>query len=268
MIFSRQRIVSAKNRMVKRFQQELKFRGESAPAFLIGAGRSGTSMLIIQLGKTWQVDIFNEDHPAAFERWFMRDLALLDDLVASSHAPVTLFKPILETYRARQLLDRYPNGRILFATRYFDDVVNSSLKKFGQADRIEHINAWVRDDFAEFKFGKPPRPSCDLIRSLWHSNLTPADGAALYWLLFNRLYFDLGLASDERVMLVQYESLVARPTAVLADVCQFLDIQFEPAITAGIFASSVRRGDPSLLDPPIRAACQALWQRLEDEVVR
>ncbi|VAW31168.1 hypothetical protein MNBD_CHLOROFLEXI01-4666, partial [hydrothermal vent metagenome] len=71
--------------------------GVSVPVFLVGCGRSGTSMFIWQLEKSWQIELYNEDHPAAFDVYRLRDYDVIEELIEKSQAPFTLLKPILDT---------------------------------------------------------------------------------------------------------------------------------------------------------------------------
>ena len=234
----------------------------SRPAFLIGCGRSGTSMLVTQLGRSWQLDIYNENNSAAFENWFLRDLPVIQKLVAGSRAPVVLFKPILDTYRACLLLKHFPEAKFLFAFRHYDDVVNSSLKKFGPADRINHVNSWVNDDFSEFADARPPLETQRYIRDCWRPGLSPESGAALYWLFQNRLFFDLGLVNTSSARLVCYEAVVSRPVEELTALCDFLGVGFEAQMAEGIFDSSIQRNAAPTIAPHLREECDEMWQRL------
>ena len=248
-------------------QKELRRRrsnpsGNSTPVFIVGCGRSGTSMLLMQLSKSWQVEHFNENHPAAFDNWRLREPSIVHRLIQDTYAPIVLFKPILNTSQTRELLSSFPKSKIVFCFRHYDDVINSSLKKFGRENRIGHVRSWISDDFAEFSFASPPEQTKIFIQSRWCPSLNPESGAALYWLFYNRLYFDLKLFEDERVKLIQYEKLVTNPVAVFTSLCQFLGLEFEFHIVEGIFASSVRRDDPPDIDPGIRADCEELWRRL------
>ncbi len=240
--------------------------GKSRPIFLVGCGRSGTSMLVYHLARSWQVELYNEDHPAAFERWRLRDLPVLDSLLERSYAPFVLFKPILDTHRTLLLLARFPDAKVLFTFRHYTDVIHSSLKRFGTENRINHVRGWMNEDFAEFATAPPPQETRAFIRSLWNPALSPESGAALYWLFYNRLYFDLGLKGDARVKLVRYESVVANPKPEFQDLCRFLGIPFESQMVEGIFASSVKQAEPPNLDPAVRQACDALWQQLCREI--
>lgn len=233
--------------------------GKSRPVFLIGCGRSGTSMIVRHLSRPWRTELYNEDNPAAFERWRLRDLSIVEELIARSQAQLVLFKPILDTYQTQVLLSRFPNAKFIFVFRHYDDVINSSLKRFGHQNRIRHVNNWINDDFGEFRKVPPPEKTKALIRSLWKPSLNQEAGGALYWLFQNRLFYDLELDQNERVKLVRYESVVSNPDEEFKSLCRFLNLEFEPQITDGIFLSSIKRSAPPEFDPEIRAACEGLW---------
>jgi hypothetical protein len=236
--------------------------GESRPAFLIGCGRSGTSMLVHQLNKSFWVELYNEDNPDAFEKWRLRDLSIIDDLIERSYAAVILFKPILNTHQTHLLMARYPDAKFIFTFRHFNDVVNSSLKRFGRMNRIGHVNSWVSDDFNEFKAAPPPDRIKYLVRELWKPGLKPEDGGAMYWLFYNQLYYDLELDQSDRVMLIRYESVVAEPVRYFQALSNFLGLAYDSDLAEGVFASSVRRESAPQIDPEIRRTCDALWERL------
>lgn len=259
----RRRIVARSERVqVAMLRRIYNPRRESRPAFLVGCGRSGTTMLVRQLARSWQVELYNEDHPAAFDNFRLRELQVIEELIERSNAPLVLFKPILSTTQSRALLERFPEARIVFAFRHFGDVVSSSLKKFGRENRIGHVRRWMEDDFAEFAVAPPPEQTKTLIRSLWQPFLTPESGAALYWLFYNQLYYDLDLDKDSRVLLVRYESMVAEPRKQFAALAHFLGLHFEERFAEGVFSSSVRQQTPATIDNRISAVCRNLYERL------
>ncbi len=236
------------------------------PVFLVGCGRSGTSMLVRQLDKSWQVEVYHEDNPAAFKQYRLREFGVLDVLVERSKAPAAVFKPILSTTQTPLLLAHFPDIRIVFPFRHYNDVINSSLKKFGVENRINHIRSWMADDFGEFAVAPPPEATKAMVRRLWRPDLNPESGAALYWLFYNQLFYDLGLDNDDRAFLIRYETLVTEPRSQFVALSQFLGLKFEERMIAGIFASSVGRDDAPAIDPTIQAACEALYQRLSADV--
>jgi hypothetical protein len=232
-------------------------------AFVVGCGRSGTSMLLHHLHRSWAVDGYNENDPAAFQKYRLRPLDEIEKLVERSYGQVALFKPVLNTPQSCQFLNRFPDARLVFVYRHYGDVVNSSVKRFGPADRLAHVNAWVADDFSEFAPLSPPEPAKAAVRRLWKPSLSPESAAALYWLFYNRLYFDLGLDQEERVKLLGYESLVANAALEIRNVCEFLRLKYEPFMADGVFSTSVGRDNSPPIDGEIAAACATLWQQLQ-----
>lgn len=255
------------------WQQKINPSRFSTPVFLVGNGRSGTSMLVFHLTRSWHIDLFNEDNPAAFENWFLRDFETIDALVAASYAPIVLLKPIKDTYRIHRLQARFPNCKVLFSCRHFDDVINSSLKRFyidfgrkvgKKVDEIvPPVDRWMSDDFAEYAEAVPPEKTKRFIRSLWREDLSLESKIALHWLFVNSLYFELGLVENTAVHLVKYESLVSQPDLEFKAICHFLDIPFEQKMITDVFASSINKKSAPNLDPMVAEACAALWFELD-----
>lgn len=248
----------------------------STPVFLIGSGRSGTNMLASNLAKSWQVDLFNEDNPAAFEKWFLKDFTVIETLVERSYAPIVLFKSLKDTYRANIFLSNFPTSKILFIFRHHNDVVNSALKKFYDenglvikpvfADRRAPVLRWIDTDFAEFSLAPPPNETKQFIKSMWKPSLNLESTIALDWLFTNRLFFELGLFNSNRVCLISYEKVVMEPVEAFQFLSNFLDMSFDPKMAKDIFSSSVKRDPAPELDDHIESECDALWERLRSHI--
>lgn len=246
--------------------------GRSIPVFLVGNGRSGTNMLARQLGKSWQVELYNEDHPTAFQDWRLKDLTIIEELVICSRAPVTLFKAQQDTHLTRVLLSHFPTAKSLFIFRHYHDVVNSARKKFWNdhnpsgpkkiGESITVVESWIKSDFAALGDVPLPEETKNFIKSRWNPNLGIESAIALHWLFRNRLFFDMNLYQEPRIKSVQYESVVLDPTREFQDICRFLELQFEFKMADGIFSSSIKRGPPPPIDLRIEADCKELWQRL------
>jgi hypothetical protein len=266
----KQKIGSTRNQVVglgsstrKRILQRIyNPKGETKATFLVGCGRSGTSMIVFHLDRSWQIDLYNENNPQAFRNFRLRGPAQVDALVEQSFARVALFKPILSTQQSRHLLSRFPDSKVIFAYRHFYDVINSSILRFGPASWLDRVNKWGVNDFSEFGEIQPPEPTKEWLFSLWRENLSPADGIAIYWLFYNQLYFDLQLNKHKRAMLVKYESIAKEPRLEFTRVSKFMEIEFEPAFVEGVYLSSVKKGAPADLSPGIKEECDNLWERL------
>jgi hypothetical protein len=236
--------------------------GQKVPIFLVGCGRSGTNMISDRLGRSWEIELYNEDHPAAFDNYYLKDLATIETLVQENHANAVLFKPIRDTYQTNLLLSHFANAKAIFVIRHYDDVINSAMKKFGVIHWMSQVKGWLADDFAEFSASPPSDASKDFIRSRYNDGLNPESGAALFWWFRNHLFFDLGLDQNENVRLVQYEAVVSEAQKELSSLCEFLEIKFQPSMVENVRTSSVRRDSRPLLDAQIRQDCEELWCRL------
>jgi hypothetical protein len=237
-------------------------RRQSRPAFVVGSGRCGSTMLAEQLWECWAVSRFDGNHPAAYERWKLRDLDTIESVVRASWAPVTLFKPMLDAYRTRSFLERFSDARVVFAVRTLDDVIRSSLRRFGPANRIGHVRAWIREDFAEFSSVPPPVETREAVRRHWSDDLGPEAGVALYWLFYNRLFYDLELDREPRVRVVQYERVIENPRSEMKGLSEFLGIPFEENMVRGIRTDSLGAGLAYALPHALRRECDSLAARL------
>jgi len=255
-------------------RQRIANRGKAAsPAFLIGNGRSGTSMVIFRLARSWQVDLYNENHPAAFNRYnHLRPVPALRELIRRSPANVILFKPIKETFRACRFLSEFPAAKLLFMFRHYEPVASSARKRFYEQKAIRRgipfesiqppVDGWMSNDFAVFSSAPPPARSRERIRSCWSADLPLDSKIALHWVFQNGLYFDLGLDRDPQVLLIGYEDILARPAPVFQRISDFLEIRYSDSFIKGIRASN--QPPPQLdLTPAVRNACEEMWSALQ-----
>jgi len=250
----------------RRKQVQVNPSGASRAAFLVGCNRSGTNMLVFGLGNSPYVELRNEDDAESFEEWYLRDLSVLRAIVDRSPASIVLFKPILETSRTRALLDEFPSSRALFAFRHYDDVANSLVSKAIRDGHPGHekllMSSWQEGRSVAFR-GFPPSPeSLEAIRSVWRPDLNDESGAALYWYLYNRFYFDYDMGKDDRILMIQYEAAVTDKEKVFEGVCEHLGLEFDPRLIADFRTSSVRKSDAPPLDPAVRALCEELWTKM------
>ncbi len=232
-----------------------------SPLFLIGSGRSGTDLVVENLSRSPELDVYNETHPAAFENWRLRDFGALRGLVEKSRARWVLFKPIVETHRAREMLEFDGRTKILFAIRNPADTVNSIIRFFG--DQVKdwasewsqsgpndsfalNATSYLRDSFLEH----------------YRPDLTVHECAALQWWVRNSLFFELGLSESERVRVTDYDVLTGDPEGAFRGICSFLGISFRKSMAKGVSKKSKGKHPPPELDESIQRACEDLWESL------
>jgi hypothetical protein len=224
--------------------------------FAVGSGRSGTDLVVHCLGQSLNVAVLNEDNPAVFDNWRLRDLTIVRHQIARAGADIALLKPIVETQRVRELLDAFPGSRALFIVRHFHDTINSRVKFFGDSQQ-GMVDTWLATDFERF----PALPASvrETVRAAWVVDQSTTTAAAIAWLVINTSYVYLELHADPRVQLMQYESLVGESVPCLRRACAFIGIDYNDRMTRGIYETSVRRSQPPVLPPELEAACAAQW---------
>ncbi len=242
-------------------------RPRSRPAFLVGSQRSGTNMVAWRLGRSPEVELYNEDHPHAFEDYHLRDLRTVDWLVRRSYFPVVLFKSLNDTWRTDQLLERFPQARALFLFRHYRAVVASGLREFGDA-QAEAVRVWVETGQAPLRLGTPLPPYQALLHRLYRPDLDVPSLTALFWFIQNGFFFDLGLDREERLLPVPYEEVVADPPVAFRRICAFLGIRYQGYMIDGVGRIGPRPDPQIRLDPEVEGACQALWARLRPHAWR
>jgi hypothetical protein len=187
-------------------------------------------------------------------------------LIAISDLRFVLFKPILDTGQCLKWLELFPEAKILFAIRHYDDVINSAMRRFGPAKWSKAVKGWMKRGKAGFAPPEPPASTYDAVSSLWRADLNTVSRHAIYWLFFNRLYFDLKLDRDRRVKLVRYEDAVYQPETEFGDICRFLKIDYSARMVSEIYSGSVGKDPRPEIDGEISSACRELWWKLLERV--
>jgi hypothetical protein len=241
-------------------------RGAAVPVYVVGLQRSGTNMVVRGLGMVPQVEVHNEDDRRAFDRYKLRSDRVVEDIVARSRHTHVLFKPLCDSHRVDHLLDdlRTPRpGRAVWVYRDVDGRVRSALAKFGDGNRQ------VLREFAEgtnttrWHVQRMSASTADLVRSFDYDVMTPASGAALMWLVRNRLYVELGLDQRPDVHLVSYRDFLAAPEHTMRQLCAFLAFPYDPALVAHVTPRPPVLREPLDIDPRIRDLCDDLAAKLD-----
>ncbi|MFQ5462385.1 MAG: sulfotransferase [Phycisphaerae bacterium] len=248
---------------VRRVRQRLTgMRGHAVPAFVLGAQRSGTNMLMDVLGRCPYVEAFNETDPEAFDHYRLKPPASLVALVERSFARVALFKPICDSQKARVLLDVFPDGKVVWIYRDYRDVVNSALRQF--QDHTKYLHYVLHEpDVAGWRLENVSDKSLDLVRQFHARGIDDASARALIWVLRNEQFFQNELDSDDRAMLVRYESLVQDPATEFEALFRFLDLPFDPSCVLRVSPHSINKHASPDIHPEIAALCADMTARLD-----
>lgn len=209
------------------------------PVFLVGAERSGTTLLRLMLGH----------HP---DLAWVNEFEYAVDMVSDDGR-----FPDLEQYTAwlqRHRIFRASECTIDPALDYpalVRDFLEQRRRRAGKAqvhatchrhfDRLLHI-------WPEARFIHLVRDGRDVARSVigmgWAGNVYTA---ASRWIEAERLWEQLrARLSEDRWIELKYELLLAEPERELTRICEFIGVAFDPAMLAYDCDSTYEKPDPSL----------------------
>ncbi len=239
--------------------------GEARAAFVVGVQRSGTNMVVRGVESDPSVKVYNENSRKAFERFQLQGPGVVRGLVARERHRLVLFKALCDSHRTGDLLDEVgasTPARAVWVYRGVDDRVRSAVSKFGDVNRRVMAEIAAGEGHGRWQAQRLSPESLELLKEVRPATLSPESGAALFWLVRNRLYFEQGLHDRDDVHLVGYDQVVAEPEAVGRALFAFLDLPFSAESVEHVDARSARPRPPLDLDPVVRAACD----RLEGEL--
>jgi len=228
--------------------------------YILGAQRSGTTMLLECLEQSMDFEVLGESSKAMVNFRIKSD-DYIRDTVRSSHHKFVVFKPLTDSHRARQFLDLLPNSAAIWAFRRVEDRVNSSIAKFGDHN-LQVLRGLVRGEGLDKWQAQGLSPSdLEFLRQFDYSTMSPHTASALFWYLRNTLYFSQGLQDRSDVLPLAYEDLAAAPGETMRDVCRFLGAEFRPAMVSTVHSQSVGRSESRLSEETL-AFCRPLYDRL------
>ena len=236
--------------------------GAERQVFVGGVQRSGTNMLMQALDRSLHTDVYHESDTRAFIGYEMRDPEVVAELIRRSPGRVFVIKALCELQDLPDLMARFQPALTLWPYRNYRDVANSMTASFKSvpatvrrlADEGEAVGWWGRG---------MSEGTQAFLRRVVDRDPNPETSAALLWYLRNRLFFELTLDRDERVLPIKYEELVTEPQRILAQVAGFIGIPFSGHLGRGIHARSIgRRAEPAI-DEEVSLACDQLLDRFD-----
>jgi hypothetical protein len=236
------------------------------PVFIVGSNRSGTQMVCGAIGKSLHGWDYQENEAnIAFKDFQLRADWIIKSLIRFSPAPIISFGNILDSQFADQLLSRFEGSKAIWVYRRYEDAANSSVHKWNNHFKDDIIRWVALGELGKLgaRGNRISSSTENQIRNLYREDISNEDGACLYWFMRNRLYFDLNLHNDPRVLIVQYEHTVFNKEEAFQRIFDFLGCPYDPAIIDGIFASSVAKHKWPGIDPLIQELCDDLKAQLD-----
>ena len=266
--------------LAKAVGRPLRPRGDAPPRslFILGCQRSGTTMIVEALDKDWRVKTFPEHSavnlPAGDRRpWSVRATSRhsirmkpLDQVAAKlerSRYPLVVLKPLVESQKAQAILRTIDHAVCLWVFRHYRDVARSNFRFFSPDVNRINLEPMIRREPDNWRSELVPEDVREMVARHYSPDMNPFDGGALFWYARNRLFFDLDLAAEERVLALRYEDLVSDPERLLRRVYDTAGVAFPGRrIIEDIHPRSVGLGRELELCPEIERACERVWVEL------
>lgn len=243
--------------------------GQAQAVFLVGVQRSGTNMVVRGLEASPATQVHNENDRRVFHRYRLRDDDVLRRVILASRHQVVLLKPLIDSHRTPELLDSLRlevPPLAIWAYRNVDDRARSAVAKFGDVNRQVLAEIAAGRGLDRWQAQRLSEDSLELIRRCDPASMSAESGAALFWVVRNRLFFELGLHTRSDVRLVSYESVIADPATTMRSLASFVGLPPDQAMAAHVDERSHRNRPPLDLDPLVREAAVDLQQRLDSVV--
>lgn len=234
------------------------------PVFVFGKQRSGTSMLMFAFHRHPDVLVHDEHRNSrVFSDFRIRGFDVVRDVVSASRFAVACFKPICDSHLIGQFVEEFPDAHHIWIFRQFQDVANSTLRKFDTPTRAIRLVCTGQAGGGWFEEGLSSEVRRVLVEH-YRPDLSGFDLSCMVWWARNRIIVDSGLLSSPQVTLLKYEALVANPGATLVWLFERMAVPFHEHIGARMTPGSIGRHPIPPMDKAVRELCECLTRQLDE----
>lgn len=230
--------------------------------FVVGSQRSGTRLPMQIMDYSDEIGTYSEGTAPFFDGVLLRPLERIEQLIRRSPFPIVALKPICETHRITELLDRFPESRSFWIFRHFEDAVNSASVKWRSGREAVRRLAAGELNQAAWRAGGLTAERLELVRRLYRDDMSLHEANAVMWYLRNNLFFDLRADARPDIRLVRYEDLVSQPHQRFADLFDFIGTPMPARCVDAVQDQARPRRPFPPIAPEIRSLCEQLYQRL------
>lgn len=243
------------------------------PIFVIGAPRSGTSMLYAIVRRSSRLahwpgeahEVWEADFHPALRGWSSNALTATE--AGGDEAADIKRSFFLVTGRSKRLIDKTPRNalRVGFIDSLFPDARYVFLKRDGRDNVNSLINAWRTPRYRTYELPEPHSIPSVPDQRWWKFTLYPgwetdASGplevvCAKQWIHSYDSALDAFESVGDRVYPIAYEDLVEDPIGRVGDILRFLELPYEDAVRAQ--AEMARTKPINTVTPPERGK----WKR-------
>jgi hypothetical protein len=236
--------------------------------FIFGCQRSGTTMVQqTLLDRSWRVLIMEEhdrrlvgDDP---DETTWQEGSIVFRRVRALPFEVVAVKPLVESYRAVELLDTAGRASAIWMLRHYLDVSQSNLRRFGLGNAHRDLEPFLTGDSMNWRCWGATDETREQVVELLRVGLEPLDAAALFWWTRNQLYFDQHLYEDERVRILRYERVCSCPEDVIRSLSSHIGVSLPVRSTVPRVRSRGEAASTGELSPKIELLCANMWEAFQ-----
>jgi len=170
-------------------------------------------------------------------------------------------KPLVESHRARELLNSIGQARGIWMLRHYRAVARSNLERFGIGNGFRDLRILVETGPANWR-GTVTDEVREHVAKLLASAPSPLDAAAVFWWARNQLYLDQELSHDDRIRVMHYEAMTENPHECLEALSEFVGLR----LPLRAMERQIRpiRHESEKLRPDIELLCSNLLQKFQN----
>lgn len=243
---------------------------EKIPVFVLGCQRSGTSMILKILEHYPECLVCHEGNSFLYNSSYrIRYDIRIKYAIEKSDKKIIVFKPLNDMQHTDRFFNLHTKVKAIWIYRNYHDVANSAVEKWGHSHK-NIMNSISKGNFKEhpghITYQERMKPeTLEQVKMVFKKNMSYEDGAALLWYVRNKIYFDLSLDKDHRVLLIKYEDLVANPIQHFKTIFDFISCPFNKEYVKDIHDSSVKKRPWPIIDFKIKCLCDEITGRLSNQ---
>jgi hypothetical protein len=236
---------------------------------VVGAARSGTSVMVRIFERDVRTSVFSEGHLAisnVAERGErpLKPLPVLKSVVEQAPTSLVVMKPLADMHDLPALLGCFDHAKSIWMYRDHKDVVYSNLAKWGVTNGIRNLRRFLEGPAQTWAPGHLPAEVHQAVRERYAEDMNPYDAAALIWLIRNGLFFGLGLDQSANVRLCRYEDLIRQPADEMKRLYAFLGHPYPgEGVVREIHGSAAGKGAGIQLSDEVESLCRGMLAQLD-----
>jgi hypothetical protein len=173
---------------------------------------------------------------------------------------LVVVKPLVESFRADEILREIPASKGIWMFRSFKDVVASNTKLF--STQVEALRMTITGDPPSWRSASVSDSTREILKRFYRSDMPVPDAAALGWYKINTLYFEKKLAKIPNLAILHYEKLCRQPESTMKQLYDFIGMPYPKwRITGEVDSRSLNLGKEIRISAPIESLCSDLEDR-------